>query len=485
MDLTTTKLLGAAGGAGGSVDGFITKLTSTADYWDMLGMNVSADGIFLPGRENKPYGGQPSGGSVYIQKDVMLSNDGTSIVFHNDYRPTAGGGHSNSPAAGTNRLSNGDYLTVGYTDDYSISHPYAKGFVNRTSKTGTVLSRQFIAGNSLHSNHQRCVTVDAQDNYYVTGWHGASMGTTCGMLTKFNSSGTILWSRRLGEVLTSWPDQRWWQPTNHLTDSSGNSYVWGMRFENGGSSPRIQYGCLWKIDTNGSFVWCKQLIASANTLNAYPIQWSSSGNLVVPCRGTFPTNGDASARIELGTNGVVYNYTYYDHSAIPNVNLSFTGFLEDSVNGGYYWFGMATNPHPTRAELCFFKVNSNHQCQWGYRLSPDNSVFTQNYNQLAANDLQLYDDGLYFHSIGYQEPNFVVHIPTDGITPGTYGDYTFTDVSSLWNATYSPPTAPTTGADSQFTSSSLHTLSTPGQTAVAYQTDNTNLSATISSTTLT
>ena len=125
------------------------------------------------------------------------------------------------------------------------------------------------------------VTTDSSGNVYVTGGTkggldgNTSAGNTDLFVIKFNSTGTMQWTKQLG---SSGRDS-----ANGISiDSSGNIYVTGMTF--GGLDWNTSAGAndlfVVKYNSSGTKEWTKQL-GSASTDTANGVATDSSGNVYV------------------------------------------------------------------------------------------------------------------------------------------------------------------------------------------------------------
>jgi len=109
------------------------------------------------------------------------------------------------------------------------------------------------------------VTVDSSNNIYVTG-ETTDPGYASVLIAKYNSSGAVQWQRSLKNVLGDYG-------RSVDTDSSGNVYVAGYGVNFGESNNII----ITKYDSSGTIQWQRKLVTSSSE-QAWGITVDSSGN---------------------------------------------------------------------------------------------------------------------------------------------------------------------------------------------------------------
>jgi hypothetical protein len=171
-----------------------------------------------------------------------------------------------------------------YIGGYTTSGANFVGQLAKYDTSGAIQWQRSLAGGSTIING---VAVDSSSNLYVCGGSNAS-GSYLYTVAKYNSSGAIQWQRGLGAT-TSAAGQ------GIAVDSSGNVYVCGQHTNNG----TIYNLSLAKFNTSGTLQWSKSLdLSTINGTNNifYGIAVDGSGNVCVT--GQY-TNffGYASAQI--------------------------------------------------------------------------------------------------------------------------------------------------------------------------------------------
>jgi hypothetical protein len=239
-------------------------------------------------------------------------------------------------------------LTVNYTPDTASSSIYnaASGTASISVGTSSTLSPPFswihTWGGSATDSGQ-AVATDPAGNIYVAGsTNSTGAGGQDVLLTKYSSSGAILWAKTWGGTNDDFAN-------SVSVDQAGNIYVVG-----GTDS----YGAGWydvlilKFDTNGNVVWSRTWGGTSFDVG-YDISFDQSGNLAIAAE----------------------SYSYGNVTVL--LNLSSDGaFL-----GSHTWKGPATYDSAYSVT-----VDSNGNSilagtSWDYRVSPNhNSILILKYD---------------------------------------------------------------------------------------------------------
>ena len=181
--------------------------------------------------------------------------------------------------------ASGNVFVAGYTDgnlDGQTKMGTIDFFVTKYNSTGTKLFTKLL-GVASASTIGRSVATDASGNVFVAGHTNGALdsqtktGTIDFFVTKYNSTGTKQFTRLLGVASAST------RGFSVATDASGNVYVAG---ETNGSLPSNTLAgttdsFVAKYNSAGTWVFTKQLgVASANT-SGLSVATDASGNVFV------------------------------------------------------------------------------------------------------------------------------------------------------------------------------------------------------------
>ena len=123
------------------------------------------------------------------------------------------------------------------------------------------------------------VAVDGSGNAFISGWTygvlgGASAGDRDAFLSKYDSGGNWQWSRQLGT--SSWNYSR-----SVAVDGAGNAFISGRTFGSlGGPSEGLDDAFLAKYDSSGSLQWTRQLGTSMFD-DSYSVIVDDAGNAFI------------------------------------------------------------------------------------------------------------------------------------------------------------------------------------------------------------
>ncbi|MHA1503154.1 MAG: SBBP repeat-containing protein [Candidatus Heimdallarchaeota archaeon] len=195
---------------------------------------------------------------------------------------------------------------------------YIDIFISKFSTNGTLLWSSFLGGTGVDWGYGIAVTSDG--SCYVTGFTGSSDFPTMDaydatpngdwdvFVTKFNASGSILWSTYLGGT--------WWDEALSITTTSnGSCYVTGYTVSpdfptmyaynstNGGWGDAF----LTKFATNGSLLWSTFLGGNSQD-RGYDVAVTSDGSCYVTgetCSNNFPTKNAYNSTLTDGFDAFV------------------------------------------------------------------------------------------------------------------------------------------------------------------------------------
>ncbi len=148
------------------------------------------------------------------------------------------------------------YIT-GYTSGSlgGTSAGHADAFLAKYDASGTLLWTRQLGTSDTDRGH--AVAVDGTGNVYITGltW-GRLVWPTFGIvdvfLAKYDTSGTLLWTRQTGSPVTD-------EPYGLAVDNAGNAYITGDTLGSfGGPNAGLTDIFLVKYDTSGTLLWTRQ-----------------------------------------------------------------------------------------------------------------------------------------------------------------------------------------------------------------------------------
>lgn len=453
----------------GPAGGWVASMYDNGPFWDINGIVNSSDGIFLSMRSN----GQPS--SPYKAVYMCLSTDGTSVNWIINTVNSTGHNHLTGDCK---LLSNGNMVVCGYTahsdnDDYLV--------VTELNKTnGSIVRRIVLNGESYNSPKGLCI--DSSDNYYVAGYYGdqSTGGYGLSMFYKFNSTQSLQWTRYYGEYNQGFTGSTNWNTLINcdLDPTSSDLVVCGRHVVNESTSTSFRPLTICKINSSGVEQWKKVVYGSSlsDTTDGNQIRVANNG-YIYTCGWHYEadhTNGNYVINILTSTGAYVTSLrtsVYSNH----NLWMNFPTFdIDRSTRDMYLVFYNNTSSSSDYRKPCLFKLNSNLQLQWGYMIGDDTADTAGGDQPTPVNcHLDASNDTFYFASSPYGGKCYVFKIPTTGLNPGTYGNYTVTDCSSLWGtSTYQ--TAPTVSNSSLM---ALGSHTSPTNTSITF-TNNTNPSYT-------
>ncbi len=188
--------------------------------------------------------------------------------------------------------ASGNSYISGYTQGVlgSSSAGGADAFLTKFDSSGSELWTQQIGTSS--NDYSYSVAVDGSGNAYISGETLGVLGDSSGggvdaFLTKFDSSGNEVWSSQIGTSVTDFS-------RSMAVDASGNSYISGQTFGVLGDSSAGGWDAfLTKFDTLGNEVWTQQ-IGTANTDSSYSVAVDASGNSYISGY-TYGVLGSSSA----------------------------------------------------------------------------------------------------------------------------------------------------------------------------------------------
>ncbi len=227
---------------------------------DLAGLNAGSYDAFLIKYDS-------SGNEVWSSQIGTTGNDGSNSVALDDFGNAYISGWTNGGRGGT---------STGYED----------AFLTKFDSSGNDLWSRQISTSS--GDQSFSVAVDGSGNAYISGRTRSDIGgTNAGghdaFLTKYDSSGDLLWSQQIG---TSSMDISF----SVAVDASGNAYISGFTEGNiGGANAGYRDAFLTKFDSSGDELWSQQ-IGTSDTEFSWSVAVDGSDNVYI----TGFTEGDLS-----------------------------------------------------------------------------------------------------------------------------------------------------------------------------------------------
>lgn len=246
-----------------------------------MSFSVTADGLensFLGGFTEEDLGGTNAGGA-----DAFLASyNGSGTLRWSAQLGTTYNEYGNAVAAD----ASGNAFLSGSTggDLFGTNAGLSDAFLVKYNSVGTILwSRQFGTSNY---DEGMSIAVDSLGNAFIAGGTdggmiGQNAGSTDAFLTKFDGSGNRLWTKQLGTASYD-------AGMSVAVDKSGNAIMAGHTTGNMVGSNAGHFDIfLAKYDGTGNFLWKKQLGTNGDD-ECYSVAVDKSGNIFL---GGF-TDGD-------------------------------------------------------------------------------------------------------------------------------------------------------------------------------------------------
>ena len=264
--------------------------------------------------------------------------------------------------------SSGNRIVVGYG-----SSPLT-GYVAKLAADGSLLwQRKLSLGISCAVNS---AVVDASDNIYAVGLGTPSGSISSGYVAKYNSSGTLLWQRKLTTTVST-------NLTSCVLDASGDLYVLGK------ISAAKETALLAKYSAGGTIQWQRVVSHATNNLQEPAgLSIDSSGNLYFATHQVITANSDTwGLVVKCGTTGSVSQVIARRIDAYGNLMY---GAAVDS-SGNIYAAGTTRTASVTKPYVA--KYNSGGTLQWMRYMSGDTALTFLASVTLSSDGVHVYASG--------------------------------------------------------------------------------------------
>ena len=296
------------------------------------------------------------------------------------------------------RDSSGNIFVGGYTDanlDGNMLTGTNDYFVTKYNSSGT---KQWTRQLGVASKVTQCngVATDTSGNVFIAGYTNGGLdgntltGTQDFFVTKYDSSGTKLWTKQLGIA------SQFTTGSSVATDSSGNVFIAG--YTNGGLDGNtltgIQDFFVTKYDSSGVKQWTRQLGVATYQTSGNSVTTDSSGNIFV---GGYTRGGLDGNTL---TGSFDFFLTKYDSSGAKQWTQqmgnygggnTFGNAVATDNSGNIFIVGTSSdldgNVHTGSYDVVVTKYDSSGAKQWTRELgAPYTYTFGYTYGNAVATD---------------------------------------------------------------------------------------------------
>lgn len=343
------------------------------------------------------HGYSSTGGSTIARLDTNM----TTVIWERDL---TGGAEARITDVRTD--SAGNVYAVGFADN-TVSGSNNAVIVKYNSSGTLQWQRQLGTDTTSAWDDQFYkLVIDSSDNVYVSGWEATSGTATDALVVKYDSSGTVLWRRRLG--LSTGGSEEF--AYGIALDGSNNVYI------NGGNTyPSNLLGFLAKYDSSGTAIWQSYRLG-VNGHRFTGIVVDSSGNSY-SC-GHYSNNFVLQKHNGSGT-------LVWARALTDGANIRPWGIVQDSQ--GYIYVCVESNqssmPGATTNEytLVLLKYDTSGTLIWQRVLRP--AISDTSYDLVPGGMALDSSDNIYVTGkITGADFNdaLLIKLPSDGSSTGTY-----------------------------------------------------------------
>ncbi len=267
----------------GLADAFLTKFDSSgSELWtQQIGTSSidRSDSVVVD-----------SAGNIYISGVTWGSLEGTIAGRYDAFitKFDSSGGELWTQQIGTSGDDSSSSVAVDSAGDVYISGTTSgslegtnagvnDAFITKFDSSGSELWTQQIGTSSI--DYSSSVAVDSAGNAYISGvtWgslEGTNTGLTDAFLTKFDSSGSELWTQQIGT-------SRFENGTSVAVDIAGNAYIASSTYGSlEGTNAGLYDAFITKFDSSGSELWTQQ-IGTANHDLSSSVALDGAGNAYI------------------------------------------------------------------------------------------------------------------------------------------------------------------------------------------------------------
>ncbi|QKF94492.1 hypothetical protein QKU48_gp1034 [Fadolivirus algeromassiliense] len=360
----------------------------------------------------------------FAQQSIAVDSNGNSFIAYYTTGTVSGGTNSGSNDIVVFKLdTNGNFvwarqqatfntnsddskpaITIGSSGNIYIAFQTSGTVSGGTASGGTDIAvmkmdtngnllwiKQDPSFNTTANDANPAISVDSNENVYVsynttgTVSGGTNSGSNDVVVFKLNSTGTFQWVQQQAAFNTSGSDTL----SSISTDASGNVYVTYMTTGtvSGGTLSGVTDIVVFKLNTNGNFVWAQQQVAfnTTSTEESPVIVADASGNSYI----AYTTDGTVSGGVNAGGSDIVLfkldtngnllwvrqqsSYNSITTEAIPAIALDHTSNIYIT-----YLFG----PHAA-FKIAVAKFNTDGTFKWIKNTSDINTVVNNTFPSIG------------------------------------------------------------------------------------------------------
>ena len=199
-----------------------------------------------------------------------------------------------------------------------------------------------------------------------------------------------------------------------------------------------------KLDSSFNEIWNKTIDDASNQSYLYGVQFDPQENIVFNVgngAGSFSTSNERDGSyVKLSPTGSVIWTTKLTNTIDPTYVLGTYQLDTDSSGNVYSSSTYPNTPIPGYTDLgsnplIISKLSNDGTYQWAYIIdSAEGLASWYNYSPISG---KIVNNALVLGYYGGDDPfqAQLLKLPLTQLTPGTYGPYVVTDITSLWSAT--------------------------------------------------
>lgn len=322
-----------------------------------------------------------------------------------DYWINVSGGTVSDVSWGVTTDSSDNIITVGYTqsdgagaDDLAIT---------KYDSSGTLLWQRLLGGSGTDRGYG--VAVDSSDNIIVCGYTASDgAGSNDILIAKYDSSGTLQWDRTLGGTGNDYGYAV-------AVDSSDNIIIAGYTESDGAGSDDFLIA---KYNSSGTLQWDRTLGGTGGD-NGLGVAVDSSDNIIL----TGYTASDGAGGNDILTAKYNSSGTLQWDRTLGGTGAEYARFVAVDSSDNIITVGYTNSDGAGGYDFIIAKYNSSGTIQWQRTLGGTGNDYCYG---VAVDSLGNIIVSGRTESDGAGNYDFLVaKLPSDGTGTGTYGPFTY------------------------------------------------------------